>query len=183
MKKVLVILADGFEEVEALTPVDYLRRAGAEVTVAGLEKIQIQGSHNIVVKCDSILNEQHIDLWNAVILPGGMGGVTNLSNSEIVKKIIIKNFEDKNFICAICAAPAVVLGPLGILSDKKAVCYPGMENSSFNATFLTTKTAVDGNLITACGVGCSQEFSFEIIKALFGEKTAEKIMKQVVYKL
>ena len=181
MKKVLIILADGFEEVEALTPADYLRRVGAEVRLAGLDKIEICGSHKIKVVCDCLLSSVVSQPWDALVLPGGMLGAEILFKSEEVRNLITRMYNQKAFVCAICATPAVVLGPLGLLKDKKAVCYPGMEDESFNAVFVQQKAVTDQNVITGRSVGGAQEFAFEIIKALYSEETVEKLKEKVVY--
>lgn len=181
MKKVLVVLANGFEEVEALTPVDFLRRAGADVTVAGLESEKIKGSHGIRIHCDCPLEETAESGWDAVVLPGGMPGSTSLASDERVAKRIMNTFNAGKLVCAICAAPAVVLGPLGILKGKKAVCYPGMDEYAPDVRFLSSKVVTDGNLVTARGAGCAQEFAFEIISALYSRDKADEIAFKVVY--
>ena len=181
MKKALVILADGFEEVEALTPVDFLRRAGVSVTVAGLGSEKIMGSHKIRIHCDCALDTVDTQGWDAVVLPGGMPGSENLASSELVSKIIMNTYKDGKLVCAICAAPAVVLGPLGILKDRKAVCYPGMDERAPEVRFLSSKVMTDGNIITARGAGCAQEFAFEIITALISREKADDVAFRVIY--
>jgi len=180
-KKVLVVLADGFEEVEALTPVDYLRRAGAHVTVAGLGSATVRGSHSIPVVCDCLLSGTPQDGWDAVVLPGGMPGASNLASSEDVKSRIMSTFGAGGLVCAICASPAVVLGPLGILEGRKAVCYPGMDEYAPKVHFLSSKVITDTNIITARGAGCAQEFAFEIVSALYGREKANDLAFRVVY--
>ena len=181
MKKVLVILADGFEEMEALSPIDLLRRAGASVTVAGLGKTEITSSRKVKVLCDKLLSETDIDNWDAVVLPGGMPGATNLAASEDVKKRILSTYSAGKFVCAICASPAVVLAPLGIIDGKKAVCYPGMEKGLDKIKFCADKVLRTDNIITARGAGCALEFGLEIVSALFTREKADDLAIAIVY--
>lgn len=180
-KKALVILADGFEEVEALTPVDFLRRAGVSVTVAGLGTEKVEGRSGIRVYCDCNLESVETESWDAVVLPGGMPGAENLAASALVSQIIMNTYNAGKLVCAICAAPAVVLAPLGILKDRKAVCYPGMDERAPQVRFLSSKVMTDGNIITARGAGCAQEFAFEIISALISREKADDIAFRVIY--
>lgn len=180
MSEVLVILADGFEEVEALAPIDFLKRAGASVTVAALDKKEVTGSRNIKVLCDITLDEVRDRNWDAVVLPGGMPGASNLASSKLVSEIIQKTYSKNSLVCAICASPAVVLAPLGVLENKKAVCYPGMEKCAPNVKFGTEKVVKDGNVITSRGPGCALDFALEIIKALFGKEKADEIASSAV---
>lgn len=180
-KKIIVFLADGFEEIEALSPVDYLRRAGAEVLTVSINDDEfVRGSHNIIVKTDLRLDSylEKNDLPDAIIIPGGMPGSTNLANCTKLLNLVEKAFDKEKLICAICAAPAVVLGKTKLLKDKDWTCYPGMENhaesylSSFNSEARLVKS---GNLITAKGPGVAEEFSMEIVKTLFDDSLKEKI--------
>ncbi|MCR5760619.1 MAG: DJ-1/PfpI family protein [Sphaerochaetaceae bacterium] len=170
--KVLVVLADGFEEVEALAPIDVLRRAGASVTVASLfdrdDKVA-SGSHGVKVVCETVFSEAVKEEFDAVVLPGGLKGAQNLSASSEVSSYLKKMNEKKAFVCAICASPALVLYPLGLLDGKNAVCYPGMEIKGKAANFLEQRVCRDDNIITGRGAGCAMEFSLEIVKALFGK--------------
>lgn len=190
MKKVVVVLANGFEEIEALTPIDILRRAGLDVTVAGVDSTMITGSHGVTVKCDveiSNLESSNVESSNAgnefscIVLPGGMPGAKNLINSKAVQNLILSINKD-GLVCAICASPAVVLAPLGLLDGKKAVCYPGMESCAPTVNFLKNISAVqDGNIITGAGPGCASEFSFLIAKALVGAQAVEKLKHDMIY--
>ncbi|PIU39866.1 MAG: DJ-1 family protein, partial [Candidatus Omnitrophica bacterium CG07_land_8_20_14_0_80_50_8] len=125
-KTALIVLADGFEEIEAVTPIDVLRRAGIEVIVAGVGKREVTGAHDITVETDLML-EQYQGIPDAVVLPGGMPGAANLNQSEALKDLLQKMKRAGKIIAAICASPAVVLAPNGILEGKKATCYPGFE--------------------------------------------------------
>lgn len=173
--KVLVIFADGFEEVEALAPVDTLRRAGASVVMAALKKnkeLTAEGSHGITVKCDAALENVNCDEFDAVVIPGGLRGAKNLAASSLVGECLKSTDRRGALVCAICASPALVLYPLGILDGRKAVCYPGMEIENSRAQFLTDRVCRDKNIITSRGAGCAMEFALEIVKALFGEEKA-----------
>lgn len=181
MKKVLVILADGFEEMEALSPIDLLRRAGASVTIAGLGKIEITSSRKVKILCDVQLSDTSVDGWDAVVLPGGMPGASNLAASEDVNRRIMAAYNAGKFVCAICASPAVVLAPLGILDGKKAVCYPGMEQGIEKVRFCSDKVLRTDNIITARGAGCAQEFALEIVCALFSRDKADDLALKIVY--
>lgn len=181
MAKVLVVLADGFEEVEALSPVDLLKRAGASVTIAGLGKKEITSSKDIHIVCDTVLEQTALENWDAIVLPGGMPGATNLHNSEEVSRRIMATYNNGGWVCAICASPAVVLAPLGILNDVKAVCYPGMETCAPGVKFLQDKVITNKKIITARGAGCALEFGLEIIQALFGPEKRAQIAQSIVY--
>jgi len=183
-KKAIVLLAEGFEEVETVTPIDYLRRAGAEVTVAAIgNSLTVKGSRGIQVTADTMLEElvkQGFGSWDAVIVPGGMPGAKNLAASKETSALLKETAAAGKLICAICASPAVVLSPLGLLSGKKFTCYPGMEETVSEGTWLETRVVVDGNIITSRGAGTAGEFSIAIIAALSGKDEAEKIAKAVL---
>jgi protein deglycase len=180
MKKVCVLLADGFEEVEALTPIDYMRRAGLEVVVAGIDDRDVTGSHDIRVDADCTLDELDED-FDALVLPGGKRGSANLAvNGEVVA--LVKSYvASGRLVAAICAAPAVVLHKAAdVLKGKRFTSYPGTEAEVTGARFSTDRVVVDGQLITARSAGCSGEFSIAIIGALLGAEKAEEIAKQVL---
>ncbi len=174
---IAVFLANGFEEIEALTPVDCLRRCEKEVRTVGVGSRAITGSHGITVFCDLIAEELRLEDLEMIILPGGMPGTLNLEKSPIVQKAIDHCAENGLPIAAICAAPSI-LGHKGLLQGKKATCYTGFEDQLIGAEVLTDHPAVtDGNIITACGMGAALEFSCEIIKKLISEDRAELLLK------
>jgi len=174
---VLVILAEGFEEIEAITPIDLLRRSGAKVTVAGLSSLTVHGSHGIGVVCDRQLNECHEE-YDVLVLPGGGEGSTNLASSFAVLELAIRTSQ-KGVVAAICAAPSVVLGKTGLLDGKRVTGFPG---SRFEGLVLENEKVIrDGSLITAQAAGSAVEFSLAIIAKIFDEKTAKKIGKQIYY--
>ena len=178
-----MFLADGFEEVEALCPLDILRRAGLEVTTVGVGgKDMIAGAHGIMVQAD-IPDVMYRDSEpEMIILPGGMPGSTNLDESKTVDAALRVAAKKDAYLCAICAAP-LVLGKRGYLEGKSAVCYPGFEEYLKGATVSETETVVrDSKIITAKGMGAAFEFGLELVRALKDNETAEKIKNSVYAK-
>jgi len=184
---VLEFLADGFEEIEALTPIDTLRRAGVDVkSVAvgkGGDKV-VMGAHGIAVLADItedeafLIDKNEIDM---IILPGGMPGAKNLDESDFVDGFVNWAAKSCIYVASICAAP-MIPGKRGLLSGRRAVCYPGFEEYLTGATVTDSKVETDGKYITACGMGAALEFSLEIIKLLKGEVAAEHIRSSVFAK-
>ena len=184
-KRVLVILADGFEEVEALAPVDVLRRSGASVTVAGLKPERgnlVRGAHDVWVRCDVELCDVREDRFDAIVLPGGMPGALNLHKSEVVNSMVLDTYKRGDLVCAICASPAFVLAPTGILDGKKATCYPGCEEKYSHLDFCGERVVRDGNVITGAGPGTALEFGLLISEALFGKEVSSKIHSDMICK-
>lgn len=176
---VYLFLADGFEEVEALTPLDYLRRAGIDVLSVGIGSNFLTGAHGISVKADCTLDElADTEDFEALVLPGGLEGTQNIEKSEKIKNMLFHAAENGKKIAAICAAPSI-LGNMGLLSGKRAICYPGFEPKLKGAKIANEPVVIDGNIITAVGAGAAQQFSFAIIKELLGEEKAEEIKEQV----
>jgi 4-methyl-5(b-hydroxyethyl)-thiazole monophosphate biosynthesis len=177
-KTALVLLADGFEEVEAVTPVDFLRRAGVDaVTVAVGKDRTVAGARGIPVVADRVIADVGGLAYDAVVLPGGMGGSTNLAASDAVDTLVREVAANGKLVAAICAAPAVVLAPKGILAGKKFTCFPGMEKEVSGAVWAEEKVVVDGSLITSRGAGTAALFALAVIEYLLGRETAEKIGK------
>jgi 4-methyl-5(b-hydroxyethyl)-thiazole monophosphate biosynthesis len=180
-KKALVILAEGFEETEAAAPIDILRRAEVEVTIAGLGGTSITGAHGIKVNTDIALDDYNF-LPDALILPGGMPGAENLANSEKVKTLIQKMVSEKRLIAAICASPALVFAPMGILNGRRATCYPGMENNfSSDIKFVKEKVVQDGNIITSQGPATASSFGLKIAENLVGKDKRDMIANQMLF--
>lgn len=177
-----LFLAEGFEEVEALTTVDLLRRAGIEVkmTVVGAEDKMVTGSHGITVLADILLAEVRLDDAIALILPGGMPGTKNLEAAAELRNLLTEAVTRHIRIGAICAAPSI-LGHLGLLKGKRAVCYPGFEKDLEGAEVLMEPVAIDGTIITSRGVGTAIEFALALITAFKGAEKAESIAKSIVY--
>jgi 4-methyl-5(b-hydroxyethyl)-thiazole monophosphate biosynthesis len=183
-----VFLAEGFEEIEALTPVDLLRRAGVDVTtvsIGGGGAVEVTGSHGITVRADVAMSDLHVpeEGYDALILPGGLPGAENLRDDKDLLALLKKGHAAGAWICAICAAPAYVLGTGGaaLLEGKRFTCYPGAEKEAGQGIHLSGERVVtDGKLITAIGLGAAAEFSQEIIARLLGEETARKIHSSTV---
>ena len=184
-KKVLVILADGFEEVEALAPIDVLRRSGATVTVAGLKPEKgnlVRGAHDVWVCCDVELLDVREDRFDAIVLPGGMPGALNLHKSDMVNSMVLDTYKRGDLVCAICASPAFVLAPTGILDGRKCTCYPGCEEKYSHLGFCGERVVRDGNVITGAGPGTALEFGILISEALFGKEVSSKIHSDMICK-
>lgn len=182
MKKAIVFLADGCEMVEALTPVDLLRRAGVVVETVSINgKETIESSHKVVIKADKVFDETVADDADMVILPGGMPGTLHLGAHDGVTSIVKKFHAEGKFVAAICAAPSV-LGELGVLNGKKAVCYPSFEEKLLGADVTMDEVAVDGNVITSRGMGTAIPFALALVEALIDKDTADKIGESVIYK-
>ena len=180
MKKVAVFLAPGFEECEALMTVDLLRRAQLDTTMYSIHNTdEVTGSHNITVKADKKLNELN-ELFDCIILPGGMPGTKYLMESKEVNALVVEHFNQNRLVAAICAAPSV-LGELQLLQGKKATCFPGFEDQLHGAEVLNQKAVADGNIITAKGLGAAVEFAHAIISYLINSKTADQVVKTIQY--
>ncbi len=171
-QNVLVLLAEGFEEIEAMASVDILRRADINVILCGLKSKTVKGAHDIKVLADTTLDNLNADI-DAVLLPGGMPGAANLAASKRVAEIIRTTHGKGGVVAAICAAPALVLAPSGILEGKSATCYPGMEKGFGTKTaFRQEKVVVDGNIITSQGPGTALEFALAVVEKLAGKEIA-----------
>lgn len=175
---VYVFLADGFEIIEALAPVDMLRRAKIDVKTVGVSSEIVTSSCGVGVKCDMTIDEFDFYDVEAVVLPGGMPGTLNLENSSAVQKVIDNANNTNAFICAICAAPSI-LGNKGLLSGKKAVCFPGFENSLEGCESCCEYVVTDGKFITAKGAGVCIDFGLEIVKQLRGGELSDEIRKSI----
>jgi len=176
---VYLFLAEGFEEVEALTPVDLMRRAGIEVTTVGVGGEYIKGAHGITVKADLCDTEAAAgDDIEMVVLPGGMPGTLNLKASEKVNEFIDKANDKGAYVAAICAAPSI-LGEKGLLKGKMAVCYPGFEDKLLGATVFQAGVICDGNIITANAAGAALDFAAQLIGALKGEDAADAVLEAI----
>jgi 4-methyl-5(b-hydroxyethyl)-thiazole monophosphate biosynthesis len=183
-KKVIVFLADGFEEVEAITPIDYLRRAGIEVTTVSISGSRtVKGAHNVSVDADAVLAKLGpVDpaAWDGVLLPGGMPGSTNLAASPEAGAVLKAFSVAGKLVCAICAAPAYVLAPLGILAGKRFTCYPGAEERVSGAKWSDEPVVVDGSLITSRAAGTAGAFAVAIVTKLAGEAKSREIAESVL---
>lgn len=178
---IYVCLAEGFEETEAITPIDLLRRAGAQVTVVGVTGKTVTGSHGIPVVADKEIGEIDGSDVELVVLPGGMPGTLNLENSEGVQRLIDTAARRGALLGAICAAPSI-LGHKGLLNGKTAVCFPGFEKDLTGAVPGTEETVRDGNIITSRGAGSAVSFGLKLVEALYGEKQAEELGKTIQWR-
>lgn len=182
MKNITIHLATGFEETEAITVIDILRRAGLNVTTVSItDNKTVTGAHNIPVIADKLFEEINYNDVDMIILPGGMPGTTNLDNHIELKKRVIEFDLDSKWIGAICAAPSIV-GKLGLLEDKEATCYPSFEEKLFNAKIVDKTTVVSDNFITSKGLGTAIEFSLTIVEKLIGREKSETLAKSIIYK-
>lgn len=180
MDQITVHLAEGFEEIEAVTIIDVLRRAGLDVvTVSVTGNRRVIGAHNIEMKADILFEEVDYSKGKMIILPGGMPGAKNLNEHEGLKSQIIEYQANEKYLAAICAAP-LVLGNLGILNGKKAVCYPGFETYLRGAKVLSVPYIVDNKIITGRGIGAALQFSLEIVRILKGSESAEQLRKAML---
>ena len=177
---VYMFLGTGFEETEAIAPLDLLRRAGIEVLTVGVNGKTIYGGHNIGIEADITLPEMDLTDLDMIILPGGLGGVASVRASKEAMDALQFAWENGKFVAAICAGPTV-LADLGITSGKKATCYPGCETGMGDATMQDNAPFVrDGNLITGTSAGCAIAFGLALIAAMKGQQAADTIAQQIV---
>jgi len=181
MKKVLVVLAPGFEEIEALVPVDILRRAGAEVTVAGTAPGPIAGRSRISVVPDTTLDRAG-EGFDMLVLPGGAPGTENLGKDERVCAVVKKMAEEGKLIAAICAAPTV-LSALGVSRGRTVTSHPSVRARLLNEKISDERVVVDANLMTSQGPGTAMEFAFSLVEKLFGKEKAIEVNKGVLAKI
>ncbi len=180
MDQILIHLAEGFEEIEAVTIIDVLRRAGLKViTVSITGSLLVKGSHQIEIKADLLYEDVNYSTGNMIILPGGMPGAKHLNEHEGLKSRILKYHETGKYLAAICAAP-LVLGNLGLLNGKRAVCYPGFEVHLIGAEISGDPYMVDNKIITGRGVGAALQFSLEIVRILAGEERELQLRKALL---
>jgi 4-methyl-5(b-hydroxyethyl)-thiazole monophosphate biosynthesis len=176
---IYMFLANGFEEIEALCPLDLLRRAGCEVTTVGIGGDMIRGAHGITVQADipeGLFAEAAPEM---IILPGGMPGSKNLDESRTVDTVLKVAQRRGAYIAAICAAP-MVLGHRGLLQGKEAICYPGFEKELTGAKISDKKVVRDGNIITAAGMGVALEFGLKLVEVLKGKQVADDLRRAVL---
>lgn len=177
---VYMLLGTGFEETEAIAPLDLLRRAGVEIMTVGVNGKTVYGSHGIGIEADIELHEMDLTNMEMIVLPGGMGGVTSIRASKEAMEALKFGWGNGKYVAAICAGPTV-LADLGITDGRKATCYPGCESGMGSAEMVPNAACVtDGRLITGTSAGCAIPFGLALVKALKGAETAEKIADQIV---
>ena len=181
MAKIYVFLADGCEEIEALTPVDLLRRSGDEVvTVSIMEKKTIVSAHGIKIKADAKYEKTDFSDGDVFFLPGGGVGTENLENHDPLRNLLLAKAGDGKHIAAICAAPRF-LGALGLLQGRKAIVYPGLEERLIGADVTDVPAVTDGNITTGRGPGAAADFGFELVRVLHGEDAVRKLKTEFTY--
>ena len=177
---VYMLLGTGFQETEAIAPLDLLRRAGVDVCTVGVNGKIIYGGHHIGVEADIEISQMDLTDLEMIILPGGLGGVTSVRASKEAMDALAFAWENGKYVAAICAGPTV-LADLGITDGRKATCYPGCESGMGSASMIAGATCVtDGKLITGTSAGCAISFGLALVEALKGRETAEAVAQQIV---
>ncbi|MBQ8580060.1 MAG: DJ-1/PfpI family protein [Oscillospiraceae bacterium] len=177
---VYVLLGTGFEETEAITPIDLLRRAGIPVMTVGINGKTVYGGHNIGIEADITIGQMDLTDLEMLVLPGGLGGVASIKASKEAMEAIHFAFENGKWLAAICAAPTI-LASLGITDGRRATCYPGCESQMGSAIMLSDAACTfDGRIITGTSAGCAIPFGLALIAALKGQTAADTVEKQIV---
>lgn len=181
MKQALIFLAEGFEEMEAVTPLDLLRRAGIDAKFVSLgATMDVTGSHGVTYRADMLFDIKEAKKADMLILPGGMPGSKHLMENKDLGKLLCHFHESGKYVCAICAAP-MVLGHLGIVKGKQATIYPGMEEFLIGATPVKTPVCVDKNVVTSRGPGTAMTFALTLVELLAGKEAADTLKGDIVY--
>lgn len=180
-QKVLVPIADGTEEIEAVTIIDILVRAGAQVTVASVGELQVTASRGVKLVADKSIDDCRGESFDLIALPGGLPGADNLRDCPALIEMLKAQKAAGKLYAAICATPAVSLTPHGLLDDKTATCYPSLQDKLPNAS--AERVVVDGNCITSQGPGTAMEFAVELVRQLFGAETARQVEAPLLMKL
>ncbi len=177
MARVYVFLADGFEDVEALIPVDVLRRGGMDLTTVSVveESLMVESAHGVQLFADAMFDECDFSDADLLLLPGGMPGASNLYEHKGLCEAVKAHYAKGRRLAAICAAPAVVLGQLGLLKGRRATCYPGFENLLDGATYTADLVTTDGNITTGEGPAAAFPFAYELLALLADRKTSDQI--------
>ncbi len=178
--KIAVPLAEGFEEIEAVSIIDVLRRAGLEVTVVSVSgNREVNGSHNIKIIADKLFEEVNFEETDMIVLPGGLPGATNLNEHAGLRNVILEFDKSKKALGAICAAP-LVLGGIGILQNKNATCYPGFENQLEGATSTGKDVELTNNIVTGKGAGVAIKFALKIVESFKGKAFADELATKMI---
>lgn len=180
MKRVAVLLAEGFEEIEALTVVDIMRRAKVNCDMVSLEKLSVMGAHNIEVKCDKVISDD-IKEYDLIVMPGGMPGSVNLKNNEKVINAVKYFNENNKLMGVICAAP-IVLAEADVISGRNITSYPGIKEELKGCNYKEDEVVIDGNIITSRGPATAMSFSYKLLEVL-GYDNYKEISKAMLYKL
>lgn len=174
MPNACVLLADGFEETEAVTLIDVLRRAGVTVVTAGVSAARVTGSHAIPIIADATLADVEGQLFDALVLPGGMPGAARLRDDPAVRVLVASQHRADRWVAAICAAP-IVLGAAGVLHGRRATCYPGFESQLEGAIHVEQTVVVDGRVMTSRGVGTALDMALALVRELVGEEMSAQL--------
>jgi len=180
-KKVVLLLAEGFEEVEAVTPIDFLRRANIEVIVAGIESTLIKGAHDIFIKADCLIDDLPVE-FDGIIIPGGTPGASNIAANPKAIALIQKLKQTNKLVAAICAAPFVVLAAAGVIDGMTVTSFPAYSDKFSKSIYSNERVVVDKNVITSQGPGTAAEFSIKVIEYLAGKAVADKIYSSTLLK-
>ena len=180
--KIIVPLADGFEEIEFSTIVDILRRAGADVITAGLKEGAIEGGHGVKMIPDLSIDKINPDDFDVVVLPGGSPGFANLRKDERVLGLVKKMYDKDKYVTAICGAPSV-LSKAGVLKKRKATIHPTCKEMLGDARYVDERVVIDGKIITSQGPGTAMEFSMKLVEVLFGKEKMEEVNGEVLARL
>lgn len=182
MKKAYLFLATGFEEVEALTVVDILRRGNVDCkTVSITGDYDVTSSHAVTIRADLVFDEQDLSDADMLIMPGGVPGTPNLKAHKGLEKLILQYKEKRKYLAAVCAAPGIY-GEMGLLEGKNATCYPGMEEALQGANYLTNRVVCDGQFITSRGMGTCIDFGLTLLEKLTDKDTADEVAHKIVYR-
>ncbi|MGI6736454.1 MAG: DJ-1 family glyoxalase III [Anaerovoracaceae bacterium] len=181
MAKVMVIFADGLEEVEALTQVDLLRRAGDEVTtVSIMDQLEVTSGDGITIRADAMFDDVDFTGSDLIVLPGGLGGTEQIEQHTGLKKVLLNQYQSGRQVAAICAAPRY-FGALGFVRGRRAVVYPGLEETLTGAEVQQAPAVTDGNVTTGHGPGAAADFGFELVRVLHGEEAVKALKEEYVY--
>jgi 4-methyl-5(b-hydroxyethyl)-thiazole monophosphate biosynthesis len=183
MKRVLVPIADGTEEIEAVCIIDVLRRAGAEVTVAAVAGLQVTASRGVVLVADCPISECTDVTYDLVALPGGMPGAEHLRDSKDLEEILKRQAREGRWYAAICAAPAVVLQHHGLLAGRRATCHPNFVSRLENTDAVESRVVTDGRCITSRAPGTAIEFALKLVEVLYGEEKVSEVARPMVVAL
>lgn len=179
--KIAVLLANGFEEIEALTVVDYLKRLDIEVDMVSIEEdLEVKGAHEIEVKANLLVEDLDFKDYKGVVIPGGLPGATNLRDDEKVIEIVKEADKEEKLVAAICAGP-IVLEKAGIIKGRKVTSYPGFEEELNSGEYVEDNVVLDGNLLTARGPAIAVEFTLEIAEYLLGKDKRKELEKDILY--
>lgn len=181
MKKIAVVLSPGFEEIEAVTVIDILRRAGIDVVTAGLNNGWITGSHNIAIMCDTEISKVFASDFDGIVLPGGQPGSDNMKNTPAVLALLQEFNNENKLVAAICAAPTVLLDA-GIINNTRVTSYPAEKNRFSQSQYSEENVVVDRNIVTSRGVGTAIEFSLKLVEILAGTDASTELAKRIVYR-